>query len=228
MMRAIGPGWRRVATVGLLAVAAILTWIGPAGRILLPFLVLPAWLSLHSLAERKETIGRIIASVVLVAATLIQLSVAWLYLDRLDPIGVVVGETDEAEWIERQRRSQSLVERGNEIIDPQTKTLVLGVNELFWFDGRVVGGANFDSGRIAAYLSGDVEEVARRMAEDGIESVLVYPRMIRVGQGQGPTVDRQRSLMLRPEAVSTLRELLERHGTIEAESGEAILYRLGR
>lgn len=223
LVRAIDPDWRRLAAVGMLLTGGILTFIGPAGRILLPFLVIPAWIALAALVSRKEAAGRVLASAVLVIAIAVQLGVGLLHLDRLDPLSVVAGRVEDRDWVAERRRSQESIVQGNELLDHGTRTLVLGVNELFWFDGRVTGGANFDSGRISEYLEG--EGLAERLRNNDIGAVLVYPQNIRVGSEAGRAIERQRGLVLTPEAASALRRLLER-SPMERRGGDAVLYRI--
>lgn len=226
LFRVLEP-WHRAAALSLLLMAAVLTLIGPAGRILLPFLVIPAWVALAALTRREDGAGTLLTAIILVLATTIQMAVAWLHIDRLDPLKVVSATVDDQEWVSRHRRSMPLIRQGNVLLSsPSEKTLVLGVNELFWFDGRVRGGANFDSARISAHLSADPDALVSRWRAEGIEQVLVYPRQIRVGSPGEAAVERQRALTLTPEAAAAMGEALRRHGVVAGRTSEAVLYRL--
>ena len=224
LSRVIEPAWRRVAAIGVLASAAVLTVVGPSGRILLPFLVVPAWIALAAVIDRKRPSARVIGQIVFTLAFAIQLMVAMLHIDKLDPIAVVSAERDEQAWLTERRSAQRFIHDGNSILDEEKKTLVLGVNELFWFDGPVVGGANFDSDRISRYLEGN--RLDERMREDGIEALLIYPWLIRAGGSKGETMDRQRALTLSDEAVENLGRLLDHQTVVERRNGGAVLYRL--
>ncbi|MBW3670521.1 MAG: hypothetical protein KY432_02480 [Acidobacteria bacterium] len=228
LFRLIEP-WRRAATLAMLLMTAVLTLIGPSGRILLPFLVIPAWISLAALNRREDGVG-FLAPPVLIVATLIQLTVVWLHIDRLDPLPVVKATVEDRDWVALHRRSMPLIRQGNSLLSSSSSssgtTLVLGLNELFWFDGRVTGGANFDSARISDHLSGNPEALASRWRAEGIEQVLLYPGHIGVGSvGEAPA-DRQRMLSLTPDAASALGEALRRHGVPAGRTADAVLYRL--
>lgn len=226
LVRTIDGGWRRTVVVAMIVVAVILTLVGPSGRILLPFLVIPAWIVLAALVENKERVAALIIGTLLFVATLVQLGVSWLHLDRLDPLRVVSGSVEQGDWVASHRQTQTLIEEGNRFLTPDRKTLVVGINELFWFDGRVNGGANFDSERVSAYVTGQPAEVAGRWRRDGVESVLLYPGLIRVGQPQGRAIERQRALILTPAAAANLRETLRIYGVMEGNGPESVFYRI--
>lgn len=226
LFRTIEP-WRRAATLAMLIMTALLTLIGPSGRILLPFLVIPAWVALEALSRREKGMGEFLAPLVLIVATLIQLTVVWLHIDRLNPLQVVNATVEDRDWVALHRRSMPLIRQGNSLLSSSSaKTLVLGVNELFWFDGRVTGGANFDSARISDHLSGNPETLAGRWRGKGIERVLLYPGHIRIGPVGEASADRQRALSLTPQAAAALGEALRRHGVPAGQTADAVLYRL--
>lgn len=226
VFRLVEP-WRRAATLAMLIMTAVLTLIGPSGRILLPFLVIPAWVALAALSRKENGMGEFLAPLVLIVATLIQLTVVWLHIDRLDPLQVVNATVEDRDWVALHRRSMPLIGQGNSLLSSSSgKTLVLGVNELFWFEGRVTGGANFDSARISEHLSADPETLASRWRAQGIQQVLLYPGHIRVGSVGEASGDRQRTLSLTPQAASALGEALRRHGVPAGETADAVLYRL--
>lgn len=217
--------WRRTVAFLMLAMALVLTLVGPSGRILLPFLFVPAWIALSALLRAPRRTGAITMAVVLTIATFIQMGVTWLHIDRLDPLRVVTGDVPDEEWVGSHRRSMHLIREGSAMLSRE-RTLVLGVNELFWFEGGVTGGANFDSPLISDYLSLPSNELVERWRTDGIEQILVYPRLIRVGPAIGSTSDRQRALILSSEAAANLTGALRDHATVAGQTENAVLYRL--
>lgn len=220
--------WRRAVVLGSMTVAFSLTLVGPAARILLPFLVVSALIALAGIAPHLRRTGAIVLATVVTAAGFLQLGVSWLHLERLEPFEVINGDAGDWQWVSGHRATSGAVEAGDELLRAAgaRTTLVIGIGELYWFHNPVVGGANFDSGAISRELEGDPSRIAVGWRESGVTHLLVYPRRIAVGDPPATMTGRQRDLTLSKEAARNLGAILRRHATPVASNPEAQLHSL--
>ncbi|MBW3565188.1 MAG: hypothetical protein KY459_10725 [Acidobacteria bacterium] len=222
--RRIDEGWLRAAAVAFTGAAMVLMILAPAGRILLPFLLIPAMIGLAAIGIGPEAIAGKVIRGVLVAGTVVQLVMSGLFVLRLDPFPVAFGQMDEQRWLSERRGAQDLIIEGNSVLLDAGRTLVLGLNELFWFEGDVRGGGNFDSQRFVALFSD--EDFPERLSEEGITHLLVYPGGIVIDYAPEDPEVRQRLLVLTIESAENLRRFLQEETEIVALTENAGLHRI--
>jgi hypothetical protein len=109
-------------------------------------------------------------------------------------------------------------------LPPQSLTLVIGLNESYWFQHRVRAGGNFDGPRVSAYLdAGSVDALYARLRYDGITHVAVVSL-------PPPTEDRkkieERETVLTDAAKRTLAQMLDAHAANVSQRGTATLFAL--
>jgi hypothetical protein len=227
MLRSLESTWHRLTLIVFLCGALVLSFIGPAGRILIPFLLPPALIALFSLAAiipagvRQRLLGG-----VLIAGASLQILVAALHLAKLDPLPVLTGESEDREWVGTLRHVQPLIESANPILPDDGRTLVLGVQELFWFRGDVRGGGNFDSSLIASYLDAPPDELLDRLRGDGVTHLLLYENRIHAGPPASDRSVQQRSLTISRDVAQRLSQFLNQHTVTEASFEHGMLFRI--
>jgi hypothetical protein len=206
-----------IATLALLA-------IRPSARILVPPLACIALLlgpstdsAIGSRRWLRNSFGALILTVVVLQLALV--IYAWSSMKPLTPL--IDHLTDE------QYLSRGFIYRQvvwvNSHLPPDSRALVVGLNELFWFDARVRGGGNFDGPRISAYLAdGSPDDLRKRLARDGITHVALFAR------GLEPVVEeaRERYTRLSPAALKNLTEVVRNHATFVDAIRPAAVYRL--
>jgi hypothetical protein len=227
MLRLLESTWHRLTVIVFVAGALLLSAIGPAGRILIPFLLPPALIVLFSIGTVIPAgVRQRLLAAVLIAGASLQILVAALHLARLDPLPVLTGQVEDREWVSSLRRSQHLIEAANPFLPEEGRTLVLGVQELFWFRGDVRGGGNFDSPRIAEYLDAPPDELLDRLRGDGMTHLLLYENRISVGPPSSDRSTQQRSLTMSRDGALRLSQFLNQHTEIEASFEHGMLFRI--
>ena len=206
----------RDATVGL-TLAAVLTLIGmPSARLLLPFLVPLALIGALSFSGSRtlEWIAVVISG--------LQFLLVSVYFSQLQPFEIVSGRLSDAEYVGARRAPVGDIGWIDAQLPADSRTLVLGVNELFWFSHRVRGGGNFDANRISHYLSSDL---GTRLREDQITHVAVVGDGLRVGAPANLSKkEEERITMLNPDAAIRLREFLQTSARLLASRGNSAIY----
>jgi len=202
----------------LLAIAIALFFVAPSSRILLPFLALPALAGGPGLAIRG---GVRRALVILVSiAIVLQSWLAAFFVDRTNVFALMTGKLSDAEYLAQARPSFPAVIWLNRALPRGSRTLLVGLNETYWFERDVRGGGNFDSPRISGYLTASSPEALReRLRRDGISHVAVVrlPVPTRV-----EAKAEERQTVLTPSAQRTLSAMLDREATNVTSQGDVV------
>jgi len=73
------------------------------------------------------------------------------------------------------RPSYSNIQFADANLPEDSRALVLGMNELYWFSHRVRGGGNFDGPRIASLFDGDTSRARARLQAMGLTHIVIFP-----------------------------------------------------
>ncbi len=199
-----------------LAAGVLLFFLAPSSRVLIPFFAIPAMQSAPILRRR------LIAALVTLAVVLQTFLVVW-FTARGNAFSLLAATAGEDDFLAKQRASYSSVMWLNEVLPRSSRTLVVGLNETYWFEKPVRGGGNFDGPRVSEYLNTPAPEVLRdRLRRDGITHVaIVAPIVPKPGQ---PADERRTALS--PEAQRMLAVTLDRYAANVVSRGGATLFTL--
>lgn len=216
------------ATLLLGAATLLLFTLAPSARILLPFLVLLAIAGLTAIEQATAGTSRAALLWTLAAGCVAQLFLVAHLVDRLAPFTTLSGRLGDEDYAASIRKSALPLRWAASQLPGDSRTLVIGINELFWFPGRVRGGGNFDSPRMSAYLerasSRDLRDALRA---DRISHLLLYGPGVVVGRAPShPRKEAERETWLSPAAAQRLRELLQAFATPIAEREGARVFEL--
>jgi hypothetical protein len=205
-----------------LAVAVVLFFTAPSSRILLPFLLIPALTSLTMFAAR--TWARRVLVGLLVVAIALQVWLIAIYVDRTQTFTLISGRLSDEEFMKHARPSYPAIAWLNSALPHGSRTLVVGLNETYWFLRSTRGGGNFDSARMSAYLTADTPDALRqRLLGDGITHVAVLeqppPTLV------DSKVD-ERETRLNPDAQRMLAMTLDRFAANVTARGNVTLFTL--
>lgn len=217
----LADSFLRNAAIGLLVALLVVWFARPSSRHLLPFLVPLAMLALAGLETRLSSRARVAFCWIALLAAALQLFLGLVYLARLEPFALLAGQKSETEYAVGQRGPLESAFWIDGQLPAGSRTLVLGVNELFWFSRPVRGGGNFDSIRISAYLSKDLDLALRR---DGITHIAVAGDGLRVGSPPQSKKEQERLTTISSEAAISLREFLQRQGTELTRRNNTAIY----
>jgi hypothetical protein len=199
----------------LLAAAAALFFLAPSARILIPFLALPA--------TSARSGSRMLRSIVAVAVAL-QIFLLAYYTHRTRAFSLLAGEVSDEEYVAQQRPSVVSISWLNANLPETSRTLVVGLNETFWFSRRVRAGGNFDGPRMSRYLEAPTSEALReRLREDGITHVAVVTT---ITPTRVPSKNEERQTRLTAAAQKSLAMMLDRYAANVAARDEATLFAL--
>jgi len=193
----------------------------PSSRILVPSLVVAALLgaTLIDMSRRRPAVA---LAVPLLFAAAIQLSIAIFYFDTLGSFAVFAGHSTEEQYLERLPFFQESAWADAQLPD-DSRTLVVGLNSLFWFDHRVRGGGNFDGPRMSAYLErGSASDLRERVRRDGITHIAIFDRGLMIRDA----LHRERATDLSPTAIVNLRALVNQFASPVREEGNRHLFSL--
>ena len=201
--------------IALLVAGALLWMTAPSARLLVPFF--------GAAASDAKLDSRSLRAVVAVAVVA-QLFLVAYYVDRSEVFSLLAARQSDEEFLTKVRPSYPSVAWLNAALPESSRTLVVGLNETYWFDRRVVGGGNFDSERVSAYLEAATPEALRtRLANDGVDHVAIF-------KTQPPTADakkqEERQTQLTPAARRTLAQLLDRYAADVTSRGDVTLFAL--
>ncbi len=186
----------------------LLLLLSPSSRILAPVLFLLAATGAAVLALPR--VARI-AQASLLALSAGQLLFVLYYQESLRPAELLMGRVTTEAYVQKARGNASDILKINSALPASSRTLVLGTNELFWFDRRAEGGGNFDSGRVGSFLERlDLTAPAATLRQAGFSHVAVFPGGI-APQAQRGSMTRkevERKLLLTPEAAAALQRML--------------------
>jgi hypothetical protein len=205
-----------------LAVAVVLFFTAPSSRIVLPFLLIPALTSVTMFATRD--LWRRVLVGLLVVAISIQLFLMAFFVDRTQAFTLLSGRMSDEELMRHARPSYPAIAWLNSTLPHGSRTLVVGLNETYWFLRSVRGGGNFDSARMSAYLTADSPEALReRLLRDGITHVVVIeqPPLTQV-----ETKVEERETRLDPAAQRALAMTLDHYAANVIARGNVTLFTL--
>ena len=210
-------------TGGLVAVAALATalllflFLAPSARILVPFLAIGA------ITAAPDLHRRVLKIVVATAVVLQTFLVVW-FTARAGPFALLAGTITDEQYVAKSRVAQPAISWLNQTLPPDSRTLVIGVGETFWFTRRVRGGGNFDGPRISSYFELPTPEAVReRLRRDGITHVAVVavPPTTKVAQKR-----EERQTSLSPAAQRMLSQMLDRYAGMVTSRGPATVFAL--
>jgi hypothetical protein len=200
----------------------VLAVMMPSSRILVPSLACAALLGgVFAFTGSTLRMARALRVLLFVAA-LMQMSIAIFYFDTLSAFGVMSSQMSEERFLSRIAFYEE-AKWADERLPAGSKTLVIGLNSLFWFEGAVRGGGNFDGPRMNAYLeSGDAGALAARLREERFTHVAIFDR----GLLANDALHRERATRLSPAAVANLSGVVNGFATAVAEEGNRHLFKL--
>jgi hypothetical protein len=201
--------------IALLIAGAILWATAPSARLLVPFFGAAA-----SDAKLESRTLRIVVGIAIVA----QLFLLAYYVDRTEVFSLLAAKQTDEEYLTKARASYASIAWLNAALPERSRTLVVGLNETYWFRRRVIGGGNFDSERVSAYVDAATPEALRvRLTKDGVTHVAVVA-------APPPTSDakkqEERQTRLTPDAQRSLTQMLDRYASDVTSRGNATLFTL--
>jgi hypothetical protein len=161
-----------VATTGavgwvMLIAGGVLFVFGPSARILVPFFAVTAS-RVRSLAESRTL------RLILAFAISAQLLLLAYFVERSDAFSIVAARASDEQYLVKVRPSITPIRALDASLPPDSRTLVIGLNETYWFAHRVRGGGNFDGPRLSRYLEAPTPEALyARLKRDGITHIAV-------------------------------------------------------
>src|SRR5205823_12655690 len=94
--------------------------------------------------------------------------------DRGQSFALLSGRLSDEQYLASMRPSTTTIAALDAALPPGSLTLVIGLNESYWFQRRVRAGGNFDGPRVSAYLdAGSIDAVYARLRSDGITHVAI-------------------------------------------------------
>jgi len=213
--------------VACLLPAALAVQQHAAARIVAPYIAVGALAGALALHDGRPLVARRIAVLLAWIAIGTQLVFFSAAVKSLHPFDVVARPGGDAGYVRRQRSVFASIEWIDERLPADSRTLVLGIHELYGFRHHVRGAGNFDGPRVAAYLSAPSAAALRaRWRNDGFTHVAVYSPGLRIGRvpKRGPGAER-RTALSRPAAELLLRTLGE-HADELAREADLALYLL--
>lgn len=188
-----------------LAVAVVLFVLAPSARILVPFFSIAATRAADAVA------GSRLLRVALVIAVAAQLMLVGYFTDRTQLFSTMSGKWSDDEYLANARSTYPGVAWVNTVLPAASRTLVVGVNETYWFSHPVRGGGNFDGPRVSSYLEVPTPEALRaRLAHDGITHVAVFAAAPPTAVAQKVA---ERQTQLTKSAQRSLAQMLDRYAS---------------
>src|ERR1051325_10860049 len=184
----------------LAAFGVVLFLLAPSSRLLLPYFGVAA------MTARPDR--RWLRALIAIAVA-VQLVLVAVYVERNCAFTVISGRLSDEEYLRGARRSYDGITWLNQTLPPMSRTLVVGLNETYWFERRVRGGGNFDGERVSHYLEAATPDALRlRLAKDGITHIAVFnlPLPTEVARKA-----EERQTTLSPAARKSVAELLDHY-----------------
>jgi hypothetical protein len=199
------------------AIAIALFFLAPSSRILVPFLVVP------SMSAAPELRRRVLSVMIAIAVVVQTFLVIWFSV-RTNAFSLLAASATEQEYLRKQRPSYAAIEWLNLQLPPDSRTLLVGNNETYWFTRSVRGGGNFDGPRVSRYLDVPTPEALReRLRRDGITHVAVVAAPIATTDEQKLA---ERQTTLSPGAQRMLAQTLDRYASNMTARDTATLFTL--
>jgi hypothetical protein len=203
--------------IGAALLVVALFFLAPSSRILVPFLVVP------SLSAAPALRRRILAVLIAVAVVVQTFLVIW-FAARTTAFSLLAGTATEEEYLRRQRPAYASTEWLNLQLPPDSRTLLIGHGESYWFSRRIRGGGNFDGPRISRYLSLPTPEALHaRLRADGITHIAIVTPAIPTAVEEKRE---ERQTTLSPAAQRMLAQTLDRYAATMTSRGNATLFAL--
>lgn len=203
------------AGAALLAIA--LFFLAPSSRILVPFLVVP------SVSAAPALRRRVFAILIAVAVVVQTFLVIW-FAARTNAFTLLAGTATEEQYLRTQRPAYASTEWLNLQLPPDSRTLLIGHGETYWFTRRIRGGGNFDGPRLSRYLELPTPEALReRLRADGITHVAIVTPTL------ATTVEQkreERQTTLTPAAQRMLAQTLDRYAATMTARANTTLFTL--
>ena len=199
----------------LIAAGAALFLLAPSARLLVPFFAIPAARALPPTRPLRALLAIGIA---------LQLFLIAFFVDRTQTFALVAGRMSDEQYLATVRPSTTTIAALDAVLLPNSRTLVIGLSETFWFQHRVRGGGNFDGPRVSAYLeAGSVDALYARLRHDGITHVAVINLALPTEVARKLE---ERETTLSDAAKRTLAQTLDRYATTVTQHGSAALFAL--
>ncbi len=204
--------------IAALLVAVLLFALAPSARILVPFFGVAATQAGKAVEQRR------VLRAILVVAIAAQLMLVGYFIDRTELFSTMSGKWSDEEYLANARSSYPSIAWVNATVPEKSRTLVIGLNETYWFARSVRGGGNFDGPRMSAYLDAATPEALRlRLSRDGITHVAVFaaPPPTAVAQKVA-----ERQTVLTASAKRSLAQLLDLYASNVTAHGSVTLFTL--
>jgi hypothetical protein len=200
----------------LVSAAVLLFLLAPSSRILLPFLAIPAARSLRPTRFTRIVLG---------FAIVVQLFLIGYFVDRGGAFSLLSGVASDAEYLTKQRSSFATALTIDAMLPADSRALIVGLNETYWFARRVRGGGNFDGPRVSLYLEAPAPEALyARLKKDGITHVAVVAQSAAITSVSQKLAERD--TVLSPQAQRTLAQTLDHFTSSVASRGAATVFTL--
>ena len=199
----------------LVGAGALLFLLAPSSRVLVPFFAVPA--------ARAGSPNRPMRVLLAVAIAVQLLLIGW-FSNRGGAFGLMAGSVSDEQYLAGARASIPLVMGVDAMLPADSRTLVVGLSETYWFQHDVRGGGNFDGPRVSNYLqAGSAEALYSKLKRDGFTHVAVLsaPPPTRVQKKI-----EERETALSPEAKRTLALTLDAYAANVTSRGGATLFAL--
>jgi hypothetical protein len=204
--------------IAALVMAALLFALAPSVRILVPFFGVAATRASEAVENRR------LLRAILIVAIVAQIMIVGYFVDRTELFSTMSGKWSDDEYLANARASYPAVSWVNTAVPQNSRTLVVGLNETYWFARPVRGGGNFDGPRVSAYLDAPTPEALRvRLSRDGITHVAVFttPPPTAVAQKVA-----ERQTVLSASAQRSLAQFLDRYASNVTAHGNVTLFAL--
>lgn len=189
--------------IGAAALAVAAFFLAPSARVLVPFLVIP---SITAKPALQRKLIAVLTAIAIVAQTLL----AGWFTARGESFALLTASTSTEAYLRKQRPSQPSIAWLNQTIPAASRTLVIGIRELYWFEHRVRGG---DAQSISRYLDvATADAVRERLRDDGITHVAV--------------ITPEHPVALEPNAQKLLAQTLDHYAATVTTRGNATLFTL--
>jgi len=201
--------------IALLVCGIALFILAPSSRLLVPFFAVPA---MSAMTDRRWIRWLLVVAITVQTAMVVYLT------DRGGAFGLLAAESEQS-FLVKQRPSFASIAWLNTTLPENSRTLVIGTGESFWFSHRVRAGGNFDSERISAWLDTPTPEALReKLRREGITHIAVIT--VTAPQTQVVQKIEERQTLLTPAAQKSLSRLLDRYASSVAARGNATLFTL--
>lgn len=201
--------WLTRAAAGLAAVLAVLSFARPSARLLTPFLAGVGVVGLVALARALDGRAARAALWALAVASVAQTVSVVTFFDYLRPLATLMPGATERGFLEASRTGYEPIAWLNQQTPASSRTLVIGLNQLFWMSHPFGGGGNFDGPRMAHYLEAESPIALHiKLRRDGYTHIALYrPRVL---AGSGPVDGRraEAATVLTPRAIAALNGVL--------------------